>query len=57
MSNHICNTTNQLTFKQYLTAIYPQDKQILLSYDDYELMCLYSSSYTKYLGDTKLKEM
>lgn len=47
------NTTNKLTFKQYLTTIYPQDKQILLSYDEYELMCLYSSSYTKYLGDIK----
>lgn len=53
MGNNICNTTNQLTFKQYLTTIYPQDNQILLSYDQYELIHLYSSSYTKYLGEIK----
>ena len=44
------NTNKQLTFKQHLIKIYPQDKSILLSYEEDELICLYSATYTKYLG-------
>lgn len=43
-------TNKQLTFKQHLIKAYPQDKSILLSYEEDELICLYSSTYTKYLG-------
>jgi len=43
------NTTEQLTFKQYLIKTYSQDKNVLLAYDEDELMCLYSETYTKYL--------
>ena len=39
-----------MTFKQHLIKIYPQDKAILVIYDEEELICLYSSTYTKYLG-------
>lgn len=39
-----------MTFKEYLIKIYPQDKAILLSYEEDELICLYSATYTKYLG-------
>ena len=44
------NTPNQLAFKQHLIKIYPKDKSILLSYKEDELICLYSATYTKYLG-------
>ena len=44
------STTKQMTFKQYLINTYPQDKAILVAYDEEELICLYSSTYTKYLG-------
>ena len=39
-----------MTFKEHLIKIYPQDKAILVAYDEEELICLYSSTYTKYLG-------
>ena len=43
------NTTEQLTFKQYLIKTYQQDKNILSSYDEDDLICLYPETYTKYL--------
>ena len=47
------NATNKLTFKQYLIKTYQQDKNILFSYDEDELVCLYPETYTKYLFDCK----
>lgn len=47
------NTTKQLAFKQHLIKTYPQDKSILLSYEEDELICLYSATYTKYLSVSK----
>lgn len=38
-----------MTFKEHLIKIYPQDKAILVAYNEDELICLYSSTYTKYL--------
>ena len=43
------NTTEQLTFKQYLIKTYPQDRNILSAYDEDELIGLYPETYTKYL--------
>ena len=39
-----------MTFKEHLIKIYPQDKAILVAYDEDEWICLCSSTYTKYLG-------
>lgn len=39
-----------MTFKEHLIKIYPQDKVILVAYNEDELICLYSATYTKYLG-------
>lgn len=44
------NITKQLTFKQHLTKIYPQDKSTLLSYDEDELIRLYPATYTRYIS-------
>ena len=40
-----------MTFKEHLIKIYPQGKAILVAYNEDELICLYSATYTKYLSD------